>query len=155
MIHVNKYFVSKPFLNKVKDSFPVLAVMVVIDFGNKALLIKRAEEPMKGKWWLPGSRVFKREKGETTAKRVAKQEVGLDCSVVRFIGNVRETYRTSEFADGWADFLSMTYVLKPVDKNQSIRLDATSTDYKFITKIERNLHENVRKPLDASGIFKK
>ena len=151
---MNRYFVPKPFLNKVKNFFPLLAIMVVIDFGNKTLLVKRAEEPMKGKWWLPGSRVFKLEAGEAAARRVAKQEVGLDCTVVRFLCNVRETCKVPAFKDGWVDFLTMTYLVKPLDKRQPIKLDATSTDYKFITKIEKTLHENVKKPLRESGIFK-
>ncbi|MGH9172982.1 MAG: NUDIX domain-containing protein, partial [Vicinamibacterales bacterium] len=57
---------------------PVVGVGAVIVLDGRVLLIKRAHEPRKGEWSLPGGRV---ELGETLAdatRREIKEETGLD-----------------------------------------------------------------------------
>jgi 8-oxo-dGTP diphosphatase len=60
---------------------PVVGVGAVIVQDGKALIVKRAHEPRKGEWSLPGGRV---ELGETlvdATKREIKEETGLDVNV--------------------------------------------------------------------------
>lgn len=62
-------------------SSPVVGVGAVVVQDGKALIVKRAHEPRKGEWSLPGGRV---ELGETlvdAAKREIKEETGLDVDV--------------------------------------------------------------------------
>jgi mutator protein MutT len=60
---------------------PVVGVGAVILDGNQVVLVKRAHEPLKGEWSLPGGAV---ELGETLAEAVVREvheETGLDVSV--------------------------------------------------------------------------
>ena len=60
---------------------PVIGVGAVILDGDRVLLIKRAHEPLKGQWSLPGGGV---ELGETLERAVAREvheETGLDVEV--------------------------------------------------------------------------
>jgi ADP-ribose pyrophosphatase YjhB (NUDIX family) len=60
---------------------PVVGVGAVVVKGGKALIVKRAHEPRKGEWSLPGGRV---ELGETlvdAVRREIKEETGLDVDV--------------------------------------------------------------------------
>jgi 8-oxo-dGTP diphosphatase len=60
---------------------PVVGVGGVVVQDGRALLVKRAHEPRKGEWSLPGGMV---ELGETlaeAAKREIKEETGLDVEV--------------------------------------------------------------------------
>ena len=59
----------------------MVGVGAVILNGNQVVLVKRAHEPLKGEWSLPGGAV---ELGETLAEAVAREvreETGLDVSV--------------------------------------------------------------------------
>ena len=56
---------------------PVPAAHAVILKGNRVLLVKRLNEPSRGKWSLPGGRI---ELGETIFE-AAKREVLEECSI--------------------------------------------------------------------------
>jgi mutator protein MutT len=60
---------------------PVVGVGAVILDGNQVVLVKRAHEPLKGEWSLPGGAV---ELGETLAEALAREvreETDLDVCV--------------------------------------------------------------------------
>ena len=66
-------------------SHPVVGVGGVIVQAGKALIVKRAHEPRKGEWSLPGGRV---ELGETlidATRREMHEETGLDVEVGEMI----------------------------------------------------------------------
>ena len=60
---------------------PVVGVGAVVVKDGKALIVKRAHEPRKGEWSLPGGRV---ELGETlieAVRREIREETGLEIDV--------------------------------------------------------------------------
>jgi ADP-ribose pyrophosphatase YjhB (NUDIX family) len=57
---------------------PVAGVGAVIVHDGKVVLIKRANEPSRGKWTIPGGLVELAESPETAVIREAKEETGLD-----------------------------------------------------------------------------
>src|SRR3989344_5496427 len=57
---------------------PIVCVDLCIRHKNKLLLIKRDNEPEKGKWWLPGGRLLKHETLEQCAWRKLKEETNLE-----------------------------------------------------------------------------
>ncbi len=69
MNEFNEYF---------KSAFTVDNVIFGFDEGDlKVLLIKRGEEPFKGKWALPGYFVYPNEDLDAAAKRVLEELTGL------------------------------------------------------------------------------
>ncbi|MDQ3826950.1 MAG: NUDIX domain-containing protein [Actinomycetota bacterium] len=62
---------------------------VVFDDAGRLLLVRRAHEPGRGRWSVPGGRV---EAGETDAYAVIREvaeETGLVVDIVRLLGNVQ------------------------------------------------------------------
>ena len=60
---------------------PVVAVGAVIIDGDRVLLIKRANEPSKGEWSLPGGVVEVGESLEAALAREVREETCLDVTV--------------------------------------------------------------------------
>jgi 8-oxo-dGTP diphosphatase len=64
--------------NFFKSAFSVDNIIFGFDDGElKVLLIKRGEDPFKGKWALPGDLVYPNEGLETAANRVLQELTGL------------------------------------------------------------------------------
>ena len=64
---------------------PVVGVGGVVISGDRALLIRRGTEPLKGEWSIPGGTL---EVGETLAEGVARElreETGLEVRVLDLI----------------------------------------------------------------------
>ena len=53
---------------------------------GKLLLIRRAAEPFKGQWALPGGRINDNENAEQCLKREMNEETGLDVAPIKLIG---------------------------------------------------------------------
>ncbi len=64
---------------------PFACDMILIE-DDKLLLVKRAKEPFKGEWALPGGRIEDDETAEQCLTREMKEETGLDVEPVRLVG---------------------------------------------------------------------
>jgi ADP-ribose pyrophosphatase YjhB (NUDIX family) len=73
---------------------PILGVGAVIVSGDRALLVRRATEPLKGEWSVPGGVLELGEKLRDGAAREALEETGLQVEV----GEVLDVF-DSIFAD--------------------------------------------------------
>lgn len=75
---------------------PVVGVGAVVVDGELVVLVKRAHEPLKGEWSLPGGAV---EVGETLAEAVAREvreETGLEVTVGPVVEVLDRVHRTSD-----------------------------------------------------------
>lgn len=115
---------------------PVLCVDIVArNSRGEYLLIKRANEPKKGRWWVIGGRV---QKGETLAQAVirkVKEETGLRVKKMRSIGYFELVKGINPF--GLKSEYHTVSVVFEIDINdkESIVLDKQSTEFKFAKKL--------------------
>ena len=65
---------------------PVLAVGAVVVNDRKLLMIRRAKDPGKGLWSIPGGRVEKGEYLSQALQREVKEETNLDIEVKELLG---------------------------------------------------------------------
>jgi len=70
----------------VKNLHPIPAVAAVMIEDGRILLVKRAAEPSKGKWSLPGGSVEWGESLVDALKREVREETGLEIEVEKLAG---------------------------------------------------------------------
>jgi ADP-ribose pyrophosphatase YjhB (NUDIX family) len=152
----NKYYVSNRIMKDFRTYFTMLAVEFVIDFGGKVLLVRRKEDPKKGQWHIPGGRVYKTEDARKAAVRVAKQETGLPCKIIKEMPPSREIIPGKGWPrDGIYDAYCLVYLMKPASRKAKIRIDSTSREWMFADHIQSSFNPYLKRILKNSKVFKK
>jgi len=122
--------------NQIIEVLPILCVDVVItNTGGEYLLIKRANQPRKGQWWVIGGRLLKGETLEEAVVRKVLEETSLRVEAVSPIGYYEALSQENPF--GLAPCLHAVSVVfsAVVDGGQPIRLDDQSLDWRYAKEL--------------------
>ena len=114
------------------EVLPILCVDVIItNTRGEYLLLKRANEPRKGQWWVIGGRLLKGETLEEAVVRKVWEETSLHVEAVHPIGYYEAVSQENPF--GLAPRLHGVSVVFStlVDDGLPVRLDDQSLDWKF------------------------
>ena len=135
--------------NDILLTMPISCVDVVIVHNGQFLLVRRKDEPAKGKWWLPGGRVHKGELLKDCAKRKALDEVGINC----YVGPIVHTEETM-FETGVNGIpthsINVCYMLTP-KYNTEVELDDHSVNYEWYDWVDESWSDYVKKCLKGAG----
>ncbi|MDH5533185.1 MAG: NUDIX domain-containing protein [Candidatus Pacebacteria bacterium] len=71
---------------------PAPCTVLLFHKEGKVLLAKRAIEPMKGYWDVPGGFIDIGETAEKSALREAKEETNLDAKIIKYLGSYPDIY---------------------------------------------------------------
>src|SRR5262245_11299947 len=102
---------------------PVVGVGAVIVRDGKALIIKRAHEPRKGEWSLPGGLLELGESLIDAVKREIKEETSLDIEVGQVIETFDRVHRDEEGRIRY-HFVIIDYVCWPTGGEATAGSDA-------------------------------
>jgi ADP-ribose pyrophosphatase YjhB (NUDIX family) len=87
---------------EIYSQVPRLCVEVVIKTDDGVVLTKRAIEPYKGKWHIPGGTVLFGEMLNDAVKRVAREEAGVEVEVGKILGYIEYPDEAQVRGYGWA-----------------------------------------------------
>lgn len=135
---------------RILELVPMCCVDLVIVKDSQVLLVKRAQEPGKGSWCIPGGRVFKNEKLEEAAIRKAKEEVGLDVEIQEMIGVYETMFDKGPFG---SSVHTINVVFLADYAGGEVKLDSSSSDFKWISSSEEEMLDYAREVLDDSSVF--
>ena len=110
---------------------PMIGVGILIQKGEEYLIIKRAVEPDKGLWSIPGGLVEVGEKAKDAAIREAKEETCLEIQVKKLIGVVDKIILDDEGNTKY-HFIILDYLAEPISGEMNPRDDAL--DAKWVKK---------------------
>lgn len=71
------------------ENTPLVSIDLCLICNGQILLGKRNNEPLKGRWFTPGGRIYKNESWQTALQRIALNELGLppgDCVDFELMG---------------------------------------------------------------------
>ena len=114
---------------------PVVGVGAVVVRDGKALIVKRAHDPRKGEWSLPGGRVELGESLEDATRREIKEETGLDIEV----GPLVEVFDRVHPLDGRIryHFVIVDYLCRPIGGTLACASDAEAAEWVSVERLDR------------------
>lgn len=115
---------------------PILCVDVIVcNRRSEYLLLKRANEPMKNRWWVLGGRVHKGETLEKAAIRKVKQEIGIRTRKMKPIGYYQLIKGANPFGFPFEYHSISVVFMTVIDGHKKIKLDKQNTAYKLSKKL--------------------
>ena len=146
-------FIDQDLYDQILRHMPIACVDVAIVYNGCVLLVRREDAPAKGEWWVPGGRVLKGETLRETARRKAREEVGLECHV----GPIIHTAETI-FEDGPRGIpvhsINACFLLYPTHDNTglSVTLDSHHAVWRWADAVTDDLHPYVARCLRGAGL---
>jgi colanic acid biosynthesis protein WcaH len=115
---------------------PIMTVDGIILYKDKYLLIKRKNNPLKGRFWTPGGRVYKGEKIVDALRRKMKEETGLDIKIISLMGFYEDFYKKNEFNLDYVHTVSFVY--SAIANTDKVVLDSQSSEYKWAKRLPKD-----------------
>jgi colanic acid biosynthesis protein WcaH len=117
---------------QILENLPILCVDIILQNTKGGyLLIKRANEPKKGQWWVIGGRLLKGESLEQAVARKVKEETGQGIRDIRPIGYFELIDGVNPFGLSF-EYHTVSVVFTAVmDGPEPVKLDSQSSEFKF------------------------
>jgi colanic acid biosynthesis protein WcaH len=135
------------------EKMPFCCVDLIVCLNNKVLLIKRRNKPAQNEFWVPGGRILKRETLQQAVHRKAEQELGVKIKIERKLGCYETMFDDGVFDDlkTGTHTINVVYLVTPLSSEFS--LDKTSSEFKWIDKINNSSSPYIKQILKDSNIF--
>lgn len=129
---------NEAYLNII-ETMPVVCIDgLIINEKKQFLLVKRANEPLKNEFWMPGGRLHKNEKCEDGIKRKILQELNAEVEIIKCLGHFEEFFeKTEQNVKNGFHAISIVFLLRLL--NQNIKLDEQSMEWIWTEKLPMRL----------------
>lgn len=122
-------------LRRVYPETPLVGVGAVVHADGKFLLVRRANEPGKGLWSVPGGLVEVGEKIRDAAKREVEEETGIKVEVGRLI-DVLENIVFDEEGRVKFHYILIDFEAKPISEKLEIITSSEVLEARWFTPEE-------------------
>lgn len=114
------------------SKFPQVSVELVVEHQGRILLARRTQEPAKGEWFWPGSRLYRGEPFTHAVDRVAREELGVAVERCCQLGTYEHFWETDVFdaVDGKHTVNVVYHVL--LDDPSALELDYQHDEFRFV-----------------------
>ncbi len=108
---------------------PCVAILLTNN-KDEVLLVRRANEPFKDWWDIPGGFVEENETLEQAARRELKEETGIEATDIRYEGSIFEDYH---FRNDNVPVVAAFFSGK-IKENVTIKVNDDVSDYQFVPR---------------------
>jgi colanic acid biosynthesis protein WcaH len=124
---------------------PQPCVDLVVELDGGIVLARRTNDPARGEWFWPGSRLYRGEDLTDAVHRIAHEELGIDVTITEQLGTHSHFWETSsvEGLDS-RHTVAVVYRVEPAAADPEIRLDDQHSESRVLTEPDPDLHEYVR-----------
>jgi len=136
---MNSDFIPEDEYRKIIKVMPLFCIDFLIRCKNKYLFIKRAEEPLKGVYWVVGGRLRFKETLDQFAERVQTREVGRSFDNRKLIAF--SNYFFPDVPNAKATHTPSLLYLVEVDEMFEPQVDSTHLDYVWTEHLPEELVE--------------
>ena len=138
---------SEAEFREIYSRVPRLTVEVLIADARGVLLTRRAIEPCRGMWHLPGGTVRFGERLMEAVRRVAEDELGISVTAARMVGYIEYP---SHFLDGLDSPVGLAFLV--TEQEGSLRLSASASESGWFTQLPRDMHEEQWRFIERMGL---
>jgi colanic acid biosynthesis protein WcaH len=134
------------------EQMPQVCVEVVLETDDGILVAKRENTPTV--WFWPGGRLYKGERLEDAAHRIAREELQLAIEIREELGSYSHFWEGSSVkCSPSRHTVNIVYHCEPAQDDYEIELDDQHSAYRFLTEVEPDLHYYVRKYLEENELL--
>lgn len=150
----SKGFIPTSLYKKIHAAVPIACVDLLIHDGKKhILLLKRKNNPEKGRWWLPGGRILKGESFTAAASRKLKQETGLSAKIGKQLGGFEYIRKKGYFPGVSIHMIAIIFLVK-INPDSRLHFDSQNSEAKWFNKVQSDFDPYVKKAILSSGILR-
>ena len=124
---------------KIVKRVPIFCVDFLIRCGNKNLLLKRTQEPLKDTYWVIGGRMNMRESMDDLAIRIQQREIGRHINNRKLIGFSNHFHSEVENSRSTHN-PTLLYLVKTEEMFEP-NIDDTHSDYIWTEKLPDQMIE--------------
>jgi len=133
------------------QSMPIPSVDLVVKCPEGILLGKRANEPAKGEWFVPGGRIQKGEPLQEAVHRIAEEELGIEVTIERSLGAYDHFYEISDVPEsGGKHYIAHAYVVSTTDC--TVVGDDQHSELQVFETLPEELHPHIECYLNCTNI---
>ena len=126
------------YLNVIKNT-QLVSVDLIVKYDNKILVGKRKNNPARGYYFVPGSRVYKNETINQAVERVSWEELGCKFAISQFTfkGIHEHIYENNFYNDDFnTHYVAFSYEIDLEYKPNNINFYEQHSESQWITKEE-------------------
>ena len=147
------HYIKSELYQKIHNYLPIVCVDIVIKTpGNEFLMVKRKENPARGKWWIVGGRVFKNESLESAARRKVQDEIGIVVNKVeKLIEGYELFFKEDPYGHENGTHTIVACFLSEIENIGNLKLDNFHSEYKLFRHYDNNWHYYLKECLHKAG----
>lgn len=143
-MEVHDEFIPEETFGACLDVLPQVCVEVLLERDGGLLVARRTNEPARGTYFWPGGRLRKGERLEDAARRVAREELGVEVAVEGRVGVYSHFWDGSSVAGADSRHtVNVVYRASKRDPDAAVVLDDQHDDYRFVSEPDDDCHDYV------------